>query len=233
MNPPVMQGLRPALKIKNNSASHVHVRAAKPLSLRIFTELVVVMNRRSWMLVAAVGLGLAASGCSGKSMPSSVSVSTQKLQEMVARRFPKEFPVAGLLQLQLKAPTLATVPERNVLNAVIPAELTGKVLKESYGGQLNVDFALRYESTDRTLRAHQIKVNSLEMGGLAPAMSDMLATYANALAEQALGQVVLYQLQDKDLELADTLGVEPGAITVTPQGLTVALVQKKPGASAR
>ena len=166
-------------------------------------------------------------------MPSSVSVTTQKLQEMVARRFPKEFPVAGLLQLQLKAPTLTTVPERNMLNAVIPAELAGKVLKESYSGQLNVDFALRYESTDRTLRAHQIKVNSLEMNGLAPAMSDMLATYANALAEQALGQVVLYQLQDKDLELADTLGVEPGAITVTPQGLTVALVQKKAGALAR
>lgn len=191
------------------------------------------MNRRSWLLVAAVGMSLAASGCSGKSMPSSVSVTTQKLQEMVARRFPKEFPVAGLLQLQLKAPTLATVPERNMLNAVIPAELTGKVLKEGYSGQLNVDFALRYESTDRTLRAHQIKVNSLEMNGLAPAMSDMLATYANALAEQALGQVVLYQLQDKDLELADTLGVEPGAITVTPQGLTVALVQKKAGAPAR
>src|SRR2546429_2438469 len=30
-----------------------------------------------------------------------------------------------------------------------------------YGGHLNLDFALRYEPTDRTLRAHQIKVNSL------------------------------------------------------------------------
>lgn len=166
-------------------------------------------------------------------MPSSVSVTTQKLQEMVARRFPKEFPVAGLLQLRLKAPTLTTLPERNMLNAVIPAELTGKVLKESYSGQLNVDFALRFESTDRTLRADQIKVNGLEMNGLAPAMSDMLATYVNALAEQALGQIVLYQMQDQDLELANTLGVEPGAITVTPQGLTVALVQKKAAAPAR
>lgn len=188
------------------------------------------MNRRSWLLGAVAGMGLAASGCSGKSMPGSVSVSTQKLQEMVARRFPKEFPVAGLLQLKLQPPTLAPVPERNMLNAVIPAELAGKVLRESYGGQLDVDFALRYENTDRTLRAHQIRLNSLQMNGLAPAMSDMLATYANVLAEQALGQVVLYQLQDKDLELANTLGVEPGAITVTAQGLTVALVQKQSAA---
>lgn len=57
-------------------------------------------------------------------------------------------------------------------------------------------------------------------------MSDMITTYASALAEQALGQLVLYQLQDKDLALMDSLNMEPGAITVTPDGLSVALVQK-------
>ena len=128
---------------------------------------------------------MAATGCSGKSVPSSVSVSQQKLQEMLARRFPRQFPVAGLLQLDLKAPQLSMVPERNMLNAVIPAELSGKVLKEQYSGLLNVDFALRYEPTDRTLRAYQIKVNQLSMDGLSPALSDMLGTYATALAEQA------------------------------------------------
>ena len=98
---------------------------------------------------------------------------------------------------------------------------------------LNVDFALRYEPTDRTLRAYQIKVNQLSMDGLAPAMSDMLGTYATALAEQAMGQVVLYQLQDQDLALVDALAMEPGAITVTAQGLTVALVQKSPAGNQR
>lgn len=185
-----------------------------------------VMNRRSWLMAATASVVLIATACSGKSVPSSVSVSSAKLQEMVTKRFPKQFPVAGLLQLSLTTPMLTMLPERNALNALIPVELGGKVLKEVYNGTLNVDFSLRYEPSDRTLRAHQIKVNSLEMNGLAPAMSDMLATYTNALAEQALGQVVLYQLQDKDLALVDALAMEPGAITVTPQGLTIALVQK-------
>ena len=185
------------------------------------------MNRRSWLMVAMVGAGLAVTGCSGKAMPSSVSVSQQKLQEMVSARFPRQFPVAGLLQLSLSAPQLTMAPERNAINAQIPAELLGKVLREKYSGQLNVDFSLRYEPSDRTLRAYQIKVNSLHMDGLAPAMSDMLATYSTALAEQALAQVVLYQLQDKDLALVDAMAMEPGAITVTQQGLTVQLVQKK------
>lgn len=37
---------------------------------------------------------------------------------------------------------------------------------------------------------------------------------------------MLYQLQDKELALMDSLNMEPGAITVTPDGLSVALVQK-------
>ena len=195
---------------------------------QILRSWVVVMNRRAWLMSAAMGLGMVAAGCSGKSVPSSVSVSQQKLQEMLAKRFPKQFPVAGLLQLDLKVPQLSMRPERNMLNAVIPAELSGKVLKERFSGLLDVDFALRYEPSDRTLRAHQIKVNQLSIDGLSPALSDMLGTYSTALAEQAMGQMVLYQLQDQDLALVDALAMEPGAITVTVQGLTVALVQKAP-----
>ena len=185
------------------------------------------MKRRSWLMVVAAGCGLAAAGCSGKSAPDSVTLSLQQLQEAVASRFPRQFPVAGMLQLRLLSPTLGLLPERNALRAVVQAELSGPVLRQSYGGRLDLDFALRYESTDRTLRAHQIRVNSLAIDDLAPAMSDMLTTYAGAVAEQALGQVVLYPFKDQDLALLDSLQIEPGAITVTPQGLNVALVQKK------
>ena len=48
-----------------------------------------------------------------------------------------------------------------------------------------------------------------------------------------VGQLVLYQLQDQDLALVDALAMEPGAITVTAQGLTVALVQKAGPGSKR
>lgn len=185
-----------------------------------------MLKRRSLLLISAVGLGLSAAGCSGQSLPSSFSVSTAKLQSMLAQRFPKQYPVAGLLQMQLQTPQLTMLAERNVVSALLDAQLSGPVLKGIFKGQLGVDFSLRYEPTDRTLRAHQIKLNHLEMDGLAPAMTEMLSTYAAALADQALGQVVLYQLQDKDLALADAVNMEPGAITVTAQGLTVAMVQK-------
>ena len=56
----------------------------------------------------------------------------------------------------------------------------------------------------------------------------MLNTYAPSLAEQALREVVLYQLQPRETAMADLLGLQPGRIGVTEQGLLVELVQRPP-----
>ena len=86
------------------------------------------MNRRFLLMVLAAGCSLAATGCSGKSGPGNVSISRQRLQEVVAQRFPRQFPVAGMLQLKLHSPVLGLLPERNALNAVLQADLSGPVL---------------------------------------------------------------------------------------------------------
>ena len=41
------------------------------------------------------------------------------------------------------------------------------------------------------------------------------------MADQSLREVVLHQLRDKDLALADGMGLQPESITVTPRGLLV------------
>ena len=46
------------------------------------------------------------------------------------------------------------------------------------------------------------------------------------MAQQALQGFALYTVPAEDLELADSLGLQPGAITVTEQGLNVAIVNK-------
>ena len=46
------------------------------------------------------------------------------------------------------------------------------------------------------------------------------------VAQQALQGFALYTVPAEDLELADSLGLQPGAITVTEQGLNVAIVNK-------
>ena len=153
---------------------------------------------------------------------SGYTVSLAELLAMLSERFPRRFPLAGIATLELRAPALALVPEASRLRARIPAELSGPLLPIPQEGVMEVEFGLRYEPKDRSLRAHDIALQSLEVNGLDPAATALLRAWAPRLARQALGEVVLHRLEPKDLALLDGLGMQPGTITVTERGLSIA-----------
>lgn len=191
------------------------------------------MRRRS--LLAAVLSGLAGPGLAQTTPPAEpatalprITVPQDLLQAEVAKRFPVRYPVAGLVNLDLSAPRLGLLPAQNRLRAEMPVTAAGPALARTQQGSFTVDFALRYEHSDRSLRAHQLKVYRFRFPGLQPEAVDLLNTYAPALAEQSLREVVLYQLPQKEAAMADLLGLRPGQITVTEQGLLVELVQRPP-----
>lgn len=157
-----------------------------------------------------------------------ITVPQDLLQSEVVKRFPVRYPVAGLVNLDLGAPRLGLLPAQNRLRAEMPVTAAGAALARTQQGSFTVDFALRYEHSDRSLRAHQLKVYRFRFPGLQPEAVDLLNTYAPALAEQSLREVVLYQLPQKEAAMADLLGLRPGQITVTEQGLLVELVQRPP-----
>ncbi len=153
---------------------------------------------------------------------SGYTVSLADLLAMLSERFPRTFPLAGIATLELRAPLLALRPETNRLRARVPAVLSGPMLPAPQDGAMEVEFGLRYEPKDRTLRAHDIALQTLEMEGLDPAAAALLRGLGPRLARQALGEVVLHRLEPKDLALLDGLGMQPGAITVTDRGLAIA-----------
>ena len=187
--------------------------------------------KRRLLLALGSGLALGATACSalpgGRGQPS-YKVSFEQLQQAVARRFPLRYPVAGLLDLNVQAPRLRLLPEVNRLGTEMEVEAAGPALRRSYAGALDLDFALRYEVSDQTVRAYQLRINSLRFSGLSQGASEILNAYAPALAEQSLREVVLHQLRPQDLSLADSMGLQPGSITVTPQGLVIGFVAKQP-----
>ncbi|BDT70285.1 hypothetical protein os1_44780 [Comamonadaceae bacterium OS-1] len=154
------------------------------------------------------------------------TVSAAQLQQAVAQRFPLRYPVPGVLNLDLQAPQLRLLPAQNRLAAQMAVEAAGPALRRSHSGSVTVDFALRYEPSDRTVRAVQLHFQNLQFPSLQPAVVELLTTYGPALAEQALQDVVLHQLKPQDLALPDTMGLQPGSITVTDQGLVVGFVNK-------
>ena len=188
------------------------------------------MKRRGF-LTLGVALALGGAACSalpgGRGQPS-YKVSIEQLQQALARRFPLRYPVAGLVELNVQTPRLRLLPEVNRLGTEMVVEATGPALRRGYSGIFDLEFALRYEASDQTIRAHQLRINSLRFTGLPQGASELLNGYAPALAEQSLREVVVHQLRPQDLTLADTMGLQPGAITVTPQGLVIGFVAKQP-----
>jgi hypothetical protein len=153
-------------------------------------------------------------------------VSKAQLQTALAQRFPLRYPVPGLLDLDLQSPQLQLLPQSNRLRVELAVQAAGPALQRSHAGSFALEFALRYEASDRTIRATQLRLQRLQFPTLQPGVVDLLNSYAPVLAEQTLLEVVLHQLQPKDLALADVMGLQPGSITVTDTGLDIGFVTK-------
>ena len=191
-----------------------------------------MVHRRSLLIAAARGLALGAGSWAvwgpAQALPR-YTLSLAQLQDMAARKFPRSVPVQGLFNLTVQAPQLRLLPAVNRLGAAMAVEAAGPALRRSHEGLFDVEFALRYEPSDRSLRAHQIQLGRLEFPTLKPAVAELINAYAPALAEQSLREVTLHQLRPQDTAVFDGLGLQPGPITVTDKGLVVEFVaQQRP-----
>ena len=137
------------------------------------------------------------------------------------------YQVPGLFDLDVREPHLRLLPESNRVGTEMSLEASGPGLRRSYSGEFDLDFALRYEPSDQSIRAYRLQVHSLRLTGLPAQAAAVLEAYGSALAEQSLLELVLHRLGSRDLALADTMGLEPGTITVTEQGLVIGFVPKQ------
>lgn len=186
------------------------------------------MQRRLVLhLAACAGLIVAGLAAVPARAQPNYTVSLAQLQQAVAQRFPVNYPLGGLVDLSLQAPVLRLMPEVNRLGATMAVDAGGLALGQRYPGSFDVDFALRYEAGDKSIRAHQLHFNSLRLAGLPPGPSSLIEAYGNSLAQQALLEVVVHRLRPQDLALADTMGLEPGTLTVTDKGLVIGFVNKQ------
>jgi len=186
------------------------------------------MKRRSFCSTAAgglLGVLLSPAGTAAAPGPRHV-VSLSQVERALGTRFPVRLDVAGLFNLDLQTPRLRLVPQENRLRSEMVIEAGGEALRHRYSGLFDLDFLLRYEAADQTLRAHRPRVHALRLDNLPPRPAELLTLYGPSLAEQALHGLVLHRLEPRDLALADTMGLEPDTITVSDKGLVIAFKPK-------
>ena len=186
------------------------------------------MSLRRRQLLSRLGplltlAGLA--GCSGwPGTPRSLQVSTAELERKLRERMPLRQSLAGLLDLNATLQGLRMLPEQDRIAAEMSFSTSGPLLGQAWQGSMELLFGLRYEPTDHSLRAHQLALNSLQLPGLSGRRAELLQTALGTLSRQLADEVVLHRLAPRDLDRLQDLGLRPGAVTVTPQGLELGLV---------
>src|SRR5438105_3051912 len=106
-----------------------------------------LMKRR--LFIAAAGLlALQLTACSlvpAAAAQPSYTVSFAQLQRAMERRFPRRYPVRGVLDVEIDVPQLRLLPDVNRVGARFTIRASGPLLQRPRGGNVDLDFALRYE----------------------------------------------------------------------------------------
>lgn len=148
-------------------------------------------------------------------------ISAARLHESLSARFPVRFGIGGLFEVQVSAPGLLLLPVRQQLGATLAAQLGGATVQELQAGEMDVVFALRYEPSDRTVRAHQLEILEVRWPGLSADAARLLRGTLPRLARDAVGEIVLHAFSPRELAVADTMGFEPEKIEVAHDGVVI------------
>ena len=151
----------------------------------------------------------------------SLKVSAAQVFEALSARFPLRWGVPGVIELVADTPRLLLLPQDQRIGATLQLQASGPQLREPEGGEVDLVFALRYESEDRTLRAHRPDFLDVRWARMPPQTARAVRRLLREMARQAMGELVLHRFTARELALPDTLGLQPEAITVLDDGLLV------------
>ena len=184
------------------------------------------MGRMRWVLASVLAGLVLLAGCVAPG-PRITIISQDRLQAMLAARFPYTGKVGPLFELQAQAPQVRLLPEQNRIATSIQIQISERLSRTTFNGVLDVDYGVQFEPSDHSIRMADVHVNSLEFTGVPERYQAMVQGLAPQLAEHLLDGVRLHQIRAKDMEAIKGWGYEPGSIDVTPEGLRITLQPKQ------
>jgi len=184
-------------------------------------------------LLAAAALTVLLAACGSFGGPRTVMLDEAQIAAWVGRQFPVQRRVLELFDLEIAAPTLRLIPERNRLAGDFSLVGSDRLSRRPVRGRLALESALRYEPTDASVRLVQVRVQRIELdlaaaatpasqpAPVAAAPNSPASRAATAMAEQVLEDLAIYRIPADCIESLRALGLRPGAVTVTARGIEI------------
>jgi hypothetical protein len=180
-----------------------------------------VLSRRSLIVIAASALLLSA--CAVVLGPRNIEVSQDRLQQLVDRRFPVNKRYLELFDVTVSAPRLSLMPEANRIATQLDVSAEDRLLRRPMKGAMDLNYTLRFEPADNTIRLADVRVDSFLIGDAPGPLQNQLNRIGRLLAEEMLDGQVVHTLKPEDVQNAQGRGYQPGELKVTPRGIALTL----------
>lgn len=170
-------------------------------------------------VIAALG---AASAWAGYNVwTGDYTFSRDELQAAVDKRFPATLRYGQVVDVQLTHPRLVLDDANNRVTTRMDARLTNTLLPAPpINGTLSLSSGLKYDPAKRAVLLDNPSVEQVQVDGMPAQYGEQLNAIGAVVAQQLLRDYPLYTFTPDQLRVAGK-EVEPGAITVLPDGIKV------------
>jgi len=185
--------------------------------------------RRRFLFLAAlttIAVGAALAGCAGLTGPHTINLSESELTLLLARQFPIERKVLDVIDLQVTNPQLRLLPDTNRVATELDFSTLDRLFGTRAQGHLNLDYGLRFNAPDHSIRLSQVRVRELNIQSGAGSLRGAGERLGSLVAEDLLENLPIYKMKPAQAEEMDRLNLVASDIHVTAQGISLTLSPK-------
>jgi hypothetical protein len=143
-----------------------------------------------------------------------------QMQEALARKFPFQRRFLGFFDVTLTNPQITLDPARNRIAIQTDAQVESGLFRQPLTGPLAVSSGLHYDAPTRSIRLDQPSVDRFDLQNVPGGLGPQISAIGTLVAGQLLNDYAVYTFKPEQLQVAG-MAVEPGTITVLPEGVHV------------
>ena len=160
------------------------------------------------------------SGCASLLPPQEIEIPLSRLQQSVQKNFPFNARYFDLFEVSLGNPVLSLQPASDRLVLALEARVQPPLIKTPWQGELLISGGLRIDSVRRAVILTEPRLENIKLDATTGTYTSRLARLGSQLAEDLIGEKVLYTFAPDAFVVAGKRFV-PTGITTRKNSLVV------------
>ena len=166
------------------------------------------------------------SGCASLLPPQEIEIPLSRLQQSLQKKFPYTERYFSLLDVTLSNPVLSTQPAADRMLIALDAQVLPPLIKTPWQGELLVSGSLRIDPARRVVLLTEPRLENIKLDAATGNYTSRVARLGKQLAEDLIGETVLYTFAPDAFVVAGKRFV-PTGITTRKDSLVVSFEPAK------